>query len=99
MLEVTMFLDEDDRYEGKPTHEYIMRYLMHHGIAGASAFSAVSGYGHRHHLHHRHGLATVDQGPMMIVFVDEEEKVRNVIPHIRDVLREGLMVARQVMHL
>jgi PII-like signaling protein len=99
MLEVTLFLDDDDRHEGQPAHEHIMRYLMHHGIAGASAFSAVSGFGHKHHLHHRHGLAIADQGPMMIVFIDEDEKVRQVIPHIRSVVQEGLMVARHVSRL
>ena len=52
MLEVTMFLDEDDLHQDKRMDEYIMRYLMHHGIMGASVFPAVMGYGQKHHLHH-----------------------------------------------
>ena len=99
MLEVTLFLDEDDRHEGKQMQEYIMRYLMHHGIMGASVFPAVMGYGQKHHLHHTKGIGTVDEGPIMILFVDDEEKVRNVLPHIKEVIRDGLIVAKRVERL
>jgi PII-like signaling protein len=96
MLEITLFLDDDDRHEGKPMPEYIMRYLMHHGIMGASVFAATMGYGHKHHLHRPKGLGTSDEGPIMIVFIDEEAKVRTVLPHLKEIVREGLIVARAV---
>jgi PII-like signaling protein len=96
MLEITLFLDEDDRYEGKQTQEHIMRYLMHHGIMGASVFAASMGYGRKHHLHHPDGLGTSDEGPIMVVFVDEEEKVRSVLPHLKKVIQEGLIVSKRV---
>ncbi len=96
MLEISMFLDEDDLYEGQPMHEAIMRYLMHHGIMGASVFAASMGYGHRHHLHHRRGLGTVDERPIMIVFIDEASKVHSVLPHLKKILQDGLIVAKTV---
>jgi len=96
MIEVTLFLDEDDRYNGKPMHEQIMRLLMHHGIRGASSFSALMGYGHKHHLHHPKALGTVDEGPIMILFIDEEAKVQAVLPLLKEVVREGLIVTKSV---
>jgi PII-like signaling protein len=96
MLEITLFLDEDDRHEGKQMQEYIMRYLMHHGIMGATVFAATMGYGHKHHLHRPKGLGTSDEGPIMIVFIDDEAKVRNVLPHLKEIVREGLIVATKV---
>ncbi len=96
MLEVTMFLDEDDLYQGKPMHEYIMRYLMYHKIIGASLFGALMGYGSKHHLHHPKGLGGMDEEPIMIIFIDEEEKVRPVLPHLKEVVKEGLIVVKKV---
>jgi PII-like signaling protein len=66
---------------------------------GASVFPAVMGYGQKHHLHHTKGIGTVDEGPIMILFVDEEEKVRGVLPHIKDVIKDGLIVAKRVERL
>jgi len=96
MIEVTVFLDEDDQYQGKSMPEYIMRYLMHHGIRGASAFTAVMGYGRKHHLHYTRGIGRVDEGPMMIVFIDEDARVREVLPHLREILKDGLIVCKTV---
>jgi hypothetical protein len=96
MLEISVFLDEDDRYQGMRMEEYIVRYLMHHGIMGATVFSGAMGFGHRHHLHHPHVLGTEDEKPRMILFIDEETRVREVLPHIKEVVREGLIVARTV---
>jgi PII-like signaling protein len=93
---VTLFLDEEDRYNGKPMHEQILRILMHHGIRGASCFSALMGYGHKHHLHHPKALGTVDEGPIMIMFIDDEAKVLAVLPLLKEVLHGGLMVMKSV---
>ncbi len=96
MLEVTVFLDEADLFEGKPMHEHIMRYLMHHNIAGASLFSATMGYGHKHHLHHPAKIGGMDEVPTMIMFIDEEEKIRGVLPHLKEIVKEGLIVQKRV---
>ena len=99
MLEIRLFLDEEDMHEGKRLDEYIMRYLMHHGIMGASVFPAVMGYGKKHHLHHTRTIGSADEGPLMILVIDEEEKLRAVLPHLKEVMRDGLMVAQRVDRL
>jgi len=77
-------------------HEYIMRYLMHHEIRGASIFEAMMGYGARHHLHMPRKLGGGDENPLMILVVDSEQKIRSLIPHLREILSEGLMVVKKV---
>jgi len=99
MLEIRLFLDEEDMHEGKRLDEYIMRYLMHHGIMGASVFPAVTGYGKKHHLHHTRTIGSADEGPLMILVIDEEEKLRSVLPHLKEVMRDGLVVAQRVERL
>ncbi len=75
-------------------HEYIMRYLMHHGIGGATLFAAQGGYGHKRHLHEPRKFGAADEGPMMILFADEEQNVRAVLPPLKEIVKEGLILAR-----
>jgi len=96
MLEVSIFLDEDDFYQNERTYEYVMRYLMRHGIMGASVLTAMMGYGRKHHLQHRKGIGVADEAPIMILFIDEEIKIRTVLPHVKEVIGDGLIVTKQV---
>lgn len=96
MLEVSVFLDMDDMYQGNKMFEYLIRHLMHHNIMGASVFEAVGGYGRKHHLHHPKHFGAADEEPIMIMFIDEEERVRAVLPHIKEVVKEGLIVVKKV---
>ena len=58
---------------------------------GASVFTAILGYGHKHHLHNPRNLGNVDESPIMILFIDEEEKVNKVLPHIKEIIKEGVI--------
>lgn len=96
MIEVNIFIDEDDFYEGIPAHEHIMRWLMHHNIAGATIFHGKMGYGRKMHLHHADTFASTDETPIMIVFIDEKSNVMQVLPHIKEVVKEGLVICKEV---
>lgn len=96
MLEVTVFLDEDDMFNNESLPLYIMKYLLHHHILGASMFAAMGGYGAKRHLHNPRKIGAADEGPMMILFIDEEEKVRGVLPHLKEVVAEGLIIMKKV---
>ncbi len=96
MLEVTIFLDEDDMFNNESLHQYIMKYLLHHHIMGASMFAAMGGYGTKRHLHNPRKIGAADEGPMMILFIDDEEKVGVVLPHLKEIVAEGLIVLKKV---
>ncbi len=96
MLEVQIFLDEEDQYRGKPMHEHILRFLMHHKISGATMFKGAMGFGSHHHLQAPTKLGTSDALPIVIVFVDDDELVTAVLPHLKEFVSEGLIVAHRV---
>jgi len=96
MVEVQLFFDEDDRYENVVMYEHIMRYLMHHNIHGATMFAALGGFGAKRHLHFPRKIGNADEGPVMLMFVDTEENVDKVLPHLRQVLKEGLIIKKTV---
>ncbi len=96
MIEVSIFFDEDDRYGDQSTYDYLMHYLLHQHIRGATLFSALMGYGHKHHLHSPKRLGATDERPLMILFIDEDDKARSVLPHLKEVVKEGLIVTKKV---
>jgi PII-like signaling protein len=96
MLQAQIFLDEDDRFEEHPLYEYILRYLMHHGIVGATLFRGTMGFGSQHHLNVPGRLGALDDRPLMITFIDDEDRVRSVLPHLASALRDGMIVTAEV---
>jgi hypothetical protein len=89
-------LDDEDLYESKPPDEHILRYLMHRQIKGATMFRGYMGFGARHHLHAPGKIAASDALPVMILFVDEEANVREILPHLKQIVSEGLIIAHKV---
>ncbi len=96
MLEVQIFLDEEDRHNGQPMHEHILRFLMHHKISGATMIKGAMGFGSHHHLHEPTRIGATDALPIVIVFVDEEQKAVAVLPHLKEIVAEGLIVVHRV---
>lgn len=96
MVEINIFLDEDDLYNNMPMYEYIIGYLIHNHISGATIFTAMGGFGSKRHLHFPRKFGAADEGPLLIVFVDDELKVAKVIPHLKEVVREGLITQKRV---
>ncbi len=77
-------------------HEHILRFLMHHKISGATMIKGVMGFGSHHHLHEPTRLGASDALPVVIVFVDDESKVSAVLPHLKEIVSEGMIVAHRV---
>jgi uncharacterized protein len=92
MLAAQIYLDEDDQAEGRPAYEYILRYLMHHDIGGATLFRGEMGFGAQHHLHAPGRLGAMDDRPLLITFIDSAEKVRRAAADIRTVFPDGVIV-------
>jgi len=85
---LVIFVDETDMWHVLRLYEAIVRVLEREGMAGATVNTGLMGYG-RHRRIHRRGLFGVsDDRPVTIISVDSEQKVRAVLPHIVQMVRE-----------
>jgi PII-like signaling protein len=96
MVEIKIFLDEGDRHGDSLMYEYIMRYLMHHEIQGACILPVFAGFGSKHHLHLPKAWGSVDEVPLVLLFIDEDDKIKKVLPHIKEIIKKGLIVRTNV---
>lgn len=96
-VQVTMYLNESDRWNHKPLHLEVLRYLRSENVAGASAFHAVAGFNGRNRVH---TSALVEGGgnlPLVIVFVDYEEHIARVLPKLCEMAAHRLIVRENIV--
>jgi uncharacterized protein len=86
-----IFIDQTDTWQNRPLHEAIVRVLEQNGIAGATVLSGIMGYGIHRRIHRRGLLGVSDDKPLTIAAIDSEDKLRNVLPAVRPMVREGLI--------
>ena len=88
---VTIFVNEDTRYHMTPLHDAVMTFLMHKGVAGATATRAYSGFGGHRALHTPKIEVLAEHLPIRIEFVDTAEKVDEVLPTLYEMVTDGLI--------
>ena len=77
-----IYIDENDRFEGAPLYEAIVKRLKMVDIAGATVFKGIMGYGAKSRVHRKHLLGIGEDLPVMITVVDTEERIRQVLPSL-----------------
>ncbi|MCC6264437.1 MAG: DUF190 domain-containing protein [Bryobacterales bacterium] len=87
-----VFFDATDEWDGAPLHEQLVRQLERHGIAGATVLTGIMGYGIHRRIHRKGLFGVVDNKPMTLIAIDSEEALRRILPSIRPMIREGVVV-------
>jgi PII-like signaling protein len=75
-----IFVGESDRYQGRPLYEAIVRKARELGLAGATVWRGIEGYGAASRIHTAKILRLSEDLPVVIEIVDTEEKVRAALP-------------------
>ena len=88
---VTIFVNEDARRHLTPLHDAIMTFLLHKGVAGATATRAFSGFGVHHALHTPNVEVMAEHLPVRIEFIETAEKVDEVLTTLYEMVTDGLI--------
>ena len=91
-----IYIGESDRWHGRPLYEAIVHLLRERGIAGATVIRGIEGFGAKQHLHTTRILRLSEDLPVLIEVVDEEERLRAVLPELDAMVSEGLMTLERV---
>lgn len=93
---LTIFVGESDHFGHTPLATEILQRAHRAGLAGASVFRGVEGYGASHHIHTIRILSLSDDLPMAIIIVDTDEKIRSFLPQLDELITEGLVILDDV---
>ncbi|HXG59650.1 MAG TPA: DUF190 domain-containing protein [Thermoanaerobaculia bacterium] len=86
-------IGEDDKWEGEPLYEAIVKRAAQLDIAGATVYRGVLGYGAHKRMHRHKTLALSSDDPIMIAIVDEEEKVNRMLAALETMVSGGCLIA------
>ncbi len=91
-----IFIGESDRHGGRPLYEAIVLEARKRGLSGASVFKGFMGFGAHSRIHSAKVLQLSEDLPVMVEIVDTEEKIRDFLPVLDGMVREGLVTLEKV---
>jgi PII-like signaling protein len=96
-VQVTMYLNEGDRWHHKPLHLEILNYLRGENVYAATVVHAVAGFLGRHRVETAHLVDAGGHLPVIIIFVDTDEHVSRVLPTLKEMAAHRLIVRENVV--
>lgn len=91
-----IFISESDKFEGKPLSKYLVEFFKQEGLAGATVFRGIGGFGKTSQLHTTSILRLSDDLPIVVEVVDRKENIERVKPQLGDIIEEGLITEEEV---
>ena len=86
-------IGENDKWEGEPLYEAIVKRAAQLDIAGATVYRGILGYGAHRRIHRHKSMTFSSDDPIMIAMVDEEEKINKMIGALESIVSGGCMIA------
>lgn len=91
-----IFIGESDRWGHKPLYEAIVLKARELGMAGATVLRGPMGFGANSRLHTTKILRLSEDLPVIIEIVDHKQRIDALLPHLDEMVEEGLVTMEQV---
>ena len=93
---VRIHFSQNDKWNGKPLHEAILSVCMDLGLAGATVYQGVEGFGLSAHIHHSSLWPGSNDPPIMISIIDREAQIELLLPYLDRMVSEGVVAISDV---
>ncbi|KPC66915.1 DUF190 domain-containing protein [Streptomyces chattanoogensis] len=91
-LRLTVVVGEHEVWHHKPLHAEIVHRAHAAGLAGASVFRGVEGFGASSVIHTQRLLSLSEDLPVAVIVVDAEDRVRGFLPRLAELVGERGLV-------
>src|SRR5215472_5167240 len=88
---VTIYVNEDTQHHLTSLCDAILTYLLHKGVAGATATRAMAGFGQHREMHTTKIEVLTQHLPIRIEFIESAQKVDEILPTLYDMVIDGLI--------
>lgn len=93
---LTIYIGDSFRYGRKKLYFAIVEMLHDEGIAGATVLHGIEGYGVDKQIHTARILDLSNDLPMVVIAVDDTEKIEAVLPRLDAMIDKGLVTTEKV---
>jgi PII-like signaling protein len=91
-----IFIGESDRFEHQPLYEAIVLKARAFGLAGATVYRGVMGFGKNSTLHTAKILRLSEDLPMVVEIVDNVDKIEEFLPLLDGMIGDGLVTIERI---
>jgi len=91
-----IYIGESDRWQHRPLYEAIVLAAREAHLAGATVLRGPMGFGKSSRLHTAKILRLSEDLPLVIEIVDSEEKIREFLPQLDQMVGGGLVTLEKV---
>jgi len=91
-----IFIGEEDRYDHRPLATEIVHRAHQMGLAGATVVRGIEGFGASNHVHTTRILSLSNDLPIVIVVVDDPERIDAFVAELDELVTEGLVIVDDV---
>jgi PII-like signaling protein len=91
-MRLTIFVKADDQWHHRPLYTEIVHRAHQAGLAGASVFHGIEGFGKSQLIHTTRILNLSDDLPCSVIIVDTEPRIRAFLPQVDELVTEGLVL-------
>ena len=95
-VQVTIYLSESDKWHNRPLHLEMLNYLREENVYSATVVHAVAGFFGRQRVKTSHLVDAGGKLPIVLTFVDTDEHVGRVLPRIKEMAAQRLIVRENV---
>jgi len=85
-----IYIDNQDKFEGKPLWEAILIKSKECQLAGATVFKGISGIGIQGEIHSFNVWSISQTLPLVIELIDDEEKIFAFLEKINGMIEAGI---------
>ncbi len=96
-LRLTVHLADGEQYHHRPVYSEIVHRAHRAGLAGASVYRGMEGFGRTARAIHTTRLLDVaDNLPLLVVIIDTPERIQGFLPELREVSPHSLVTVEEV---
>lgn len=93
---LTIFIGESDMVGRRPLATEIVHRAHEAALSGATVLRGEAGFGASNHIHTTHILSLSEDLPVVIIIVDEAERIHAFLPVLEALVVEGLIIIDDV---
>ena len=90
------FVGEADRQQGEPLYKWLLDQAHQAGLAGATVLRGMEGYGADGQLHTARVLRLSTDLPLVVEFVDTEDKINAFVKLVDSVMDKGVLTLENI---
>jgi len=95
-LLLRIYIGESDTYKGRALYQEIVRRARKLNLAGATVLRGMMGFGATSRIHSARFLRLSEDLPVVIEIVDNEERIKLIIPFLDETVKQGLVTMEKV---